>query len=466
MSIPRRILLLAQQPETARRYQDMLDADGHTVEWRELSAGEGPSATSDDFDLVIAVLSSPEPEPIAVVRQLKAEDNSTCVIVVSRNQMVQTAIGAIREGAADYLGEPCSADELRAAVDRVKPAGTTALRESGSHGRSRLPRFEGMLGRCSAMLDVFELIERIATAEATVLVTGESGTGKELAVRAIHRLSHRCDAPLLGCDCTALAPTLLESELFGHVKGSFSGAIATKKGLFEAADHGTLLLDEVSNLSMETQGKLLRVLETRCIRRVGDTAEREVDIRLIATTNRDLGQMVKVGQFRADLYYRLNVVPVSLPALRDRAGDIPLLAMAFLDEFSRQMGLQSTFLSPRALQQMEVYPWPGNVRELRNIVQRLAVLYGGSQIELEHLPLEIRESKHTLSSTDLPRTWDEFKTFKRQVVEDLERRFLTAALGRCAQNVTHASESVGMQRPNFHALLRHHGLKPGATERD
>lgn len=230
------------------------------------------------------------------------------------------------------------------------------------------------------MLDVFELIERIATAEATVLVTGESGTGKELAVRAIHRLSHRCDAPLLGCDCTALAPTLLESELFGHVKGSFSGAIATKKGLFEAADHGTLLLDEVSNLSMETQGKLLRVLETRCIRRVGDTAEREVDIRLIATTNRDLGQMVKVGQFRADLYYRLNVVPVSLPALRDRAGDIPLLAMAFLDEFSRQMGLQSTFLSPRALQQMEVYPWPGNVRELRNIVQRLAVLYGGSQI--------------------------------------------------------------------------------------
>ncbi len=464
MSIPRRILLLVQQPDTAGRYQDMLDADGHTVQWQELSVGEVPSNTSDDFDLVIAVLLSPEPEPVALVRQLKARDNLTSVILVSRNQTVETAIRAIREGAADYLVAPCSAEQLRAAVDRVTPAGTAVPRESDAHGRSKWPRFEGMLARCSAMLDVFELIERIALAEATVLVTGESGTGKELAVRAIHRLSHRCDAPLLGCDCTALAPTLLESELFGHVKGSFSGAIATKKGLFEAADHGTLLLDEVSNLSMETQGKLLRVLETRLIRRVGDTAEREVDIRLIATTNRDLGQMVKVGQFRADLYYRLNVVPVTLPPLRERTGDIRLLATAFLDEFSRQMGLQSTFFTPRALQQMEIYPWPGNVRELRNIVQRLAVLYGGSQIGLEHLPLEIRESKRTLSSTDLPRTWDEFKTFKRQVVESLERRFLTAALGRCAQNVTHAAESVGMQRPNFHALLRHHGLKPGARE--
>jgi two-component system, NtrC family, response regulator PilR len=466
VSIPRRILLLAQQPDTARRYQNMLDADGHTVQCRELGAGEVPSATSDEFELVIAVLSASEPEPIAVVRRLKAEDNSICVIVVSRNQTVQIAIQAIREGAADYLVEPCSAEELRAAVARVKPAGTAVPRRSDSHGRSRLPRFEGMLGRCAAMLDVFELIERIASAEATVLVTGESGTGKELAVRAIHRLSRRCDAALLGCDCTALAPTLLESELFGHVKGSFSGAIATKKGLFEAADHGTLLLDEVSNLSMETQGKLLRVLETRCIRRVGDTSEREVDIRLIATTNRDLGQMVKVGQFRADLYYRLNVVPVTLPPLRERTGDIRLLAMAFLDEFASQMGLPSTVFSPRSLQQMDVYPWPGNVRELRNIVQRLTVLYGGSQIELEHLPLEIRESQHTLSSTELPRTWDEFKTFKRHVVEDLERRFLTAALGRCAQNVTHAAESVGMQRPNFHALLRHHGLKPGAIEQD
>jgi transcriptional regulator with GAF, ATPase, and Fis domain len=283
-----------------------------------------------------------------------------------------------------------------------------------------------------------------------------------MVARAIHQLSRRRDQPFLGCDCTALAPTLLESELFGHVKGSFSGAIATKNGLFEAAHRGSLLLDEVSNLSMETQSKLLRVLETRQLRMVGDTAEREVDIRLIATTNRSLAEMVKVGAFRADLYYRLNVVPMSLPPLRDRPGDIPLLAMTFLEEFSRRMELQLGGFSHEALRQLDVYPWPGNVRELRNIVQRLAVLYGGSRIELDHLPIEIREAKPTLSAADTPRTWEEFRDLKHQIVDDLERRFLCAALERAAHNVTRAAEAVGMQRPNFHALLRHHNLKPNA----
>ena len=232
------------------------------------------------------------------------------------------------------------------------------------------------------MREVFALIQRIAPADSTVLVTGESGTGKEMVVRAIHRHSRRRDYPLLACDCTALAPTLLESELFGHVKGSFSGAIATKMGLFEVAHQGTLFLDEVANLSLETQGKLLRVLETRQVRKVGDTAEHEVDIRLIATTNRSLAEMVKVGAFRADLYYRLNVVPIALPPLRERRGDIPLLADAFLEQFSRQMGVEVVGFSREAMRQMELYPWPGNVRELRNIVERLAVLYGGSRIEL------------------------------------------------------------------------------------
>jgi transcriptional regulator with PAS, ATPase and Fis domain len=316
------------------------------------------------------------------------------------------------------------------------------------------------------MRDVFALISRIAPSDATVLVTGESGTGKEMVVRAIHQLSRRRDNAFLACDCTALAPTLLESELFGHVKGSFSGAIATKNGLFEAAHQGTLMLDEVSNLSMETQGKLLRVLETRQIRMVGDTAEREVDIRLIATTNRSLAEMVKIGAFRADLYYRLNVVPVALPPLRERKGDIPPLALAFLEQFSRRMELVMSGFAPEAMRQLEVYPWPGNVRELHNIVERLAVLYGGTRIELEHLPMEVREARVALSATELPRSWEDCKVLKKQIIDDLECRFLTAALDRCSQNVTHAAESVGMQRSNFHALLRHYGLKPGAAGPD
>ncbi len=319
--------------------------------------------------------------------------------------------------------------------------------------------FEGMLGQCPAMQDVFALIRRIAPADSTVLVYGESGTGKEMVVRAIHRLSRRCDHPLLACDCTALAPTLLESELFGHVKGSFSGAIATKRGLFEVAHHGSLFLDEVANLSQETQGKLLRVLETRRVRKVGDTAEHEVDIRLIATTNRSLAEMVKAGEFRADLYYRLNVVPVSLPALRDRHGDIPLLARIFLEQFSRQMGVDVKGFCCEAMRQMEIHPWPGNVRELRNIVERITVLYGGLPIELSHLPWEVREARHAPCAATVPRTWEELKNAKRDLVEDLEQRFLIAALDRCGQNVTQAAESVGMQRSNFHALLRQYGIR-------
>jgi transcriptional regulator with GAF, ATPase, and Fis domain len=264
----------------------------------------------------------------------------------------------------------------------------------------------------------------------------------------------------MACDCTALAPTLLESELFGHVKGSFSGAIATKKGLFEVADHGTLFLDEVANLSQETQGKLLRVLETRRVRKVGDTAEHVVDIRLIATTNRSLVEMVKAGAFRADLYYRLNVVPISLPALRDRHGDIPLLARTFLEQFSAQMGVEVKGFSGEAMQQMEVHTWPGNVRELRNIVERLAVLYGGLRIELSQLPWEVREARHAPCVAEVPHTWEEVKRAKRHMIEDLERRFLIAALDCSGQNVTQAAGSVGMQRSNFHALLRQYGIKP------
>jgi transcriptional regulator with GAF, ATPase, and Fis domain len=264
----------------------------------------------------------------------------------------------------------------------------------------------------------------------------------------------------LACDCTALAPTLLESELFGHVKGSFSGAIATKQGLFEVAHQGTLLLDEVANLSLETQGKLLRVLETRRIRKVGDTVEHDVDIRLIATTNRSLAAMVKVGTFRADLYYRLNVVPIVLPPLRERPGDIPCLAAAFLEQFSRPMGVEAKGFSSEAMRQMETYPWPGNVRELRNIVERLSVLYGDSRVEFRHLPIEIREAKSAVSAVEVPRTWEEFKRLKHQMIDDLERRFLIAGLERCSQNITQAAESLGMQRTNLHALLRNHGLRP------
>jgi transcriptional regulator with GAF, ATPase, and Fis domain len=323
--------------------------------------------------------------------------------------------------------------------------------------------FEGIIGDSRSMERVFGLARRVAPTDGTVLLVGESGTGKEMFVRAIHRLSRRKDHPLMACDCSALAPTLLESELFGHVKGSFSGAIATKHGLFEAAHQGTLFLDEIGNLSMETQGKLLRVLETKKVKKVGDTSENEVDIRLISATNRDLAEMVHAGEFREDLYYRLNVVPIYLPPLRDRLGDIPLLATAFLERFCKKNQVASKGFSSETLCLMENYQWPGNVRELRNIVERLAILCDQDRIEPHHLPPEIRQvAVRTAAGSSLPRTWEEFKRLKQQVrdsaVQQLERRFLVDALERCNGNVSRAAEEIGIQRTNLHALMRKHQL--------
>jgi transcriptional regulator with PAS, ATPase and Fis domain len=316
------------------------------------------------------------------------------------------------------------------------------------------------------MQRVFALIRRVAPTDGTVLVTGESGTGKEMVVRAIHRLSRRKNHPLMACDCSALAPTLLESELFGHVKGSFSGAIATKQGLFEAAHRGTLFLDEVSNLSIETQGKLLRVLETRKVKKVGDTDEKEYDIRLVTASNRDLSEMVKEGAFREDLYYRLNVVPIFLPPLRQRPGDIPLLAMALLERCCKKLEVNVQGFTPEAMSLMEGHSWPGNVRELRNIVERMAILCDADRIEPRHLPPEIRQAAPRGKSVQqLPRTWEEFKKLKQQVrdnaVQDLECRFIAEALRRSEGNVSKAAEEIGIQRTNLHALIRKYGLTEG-----
>jgi DNA-binding NtrC family response regulator len=246
--------------------------------------------------------------------------------------------------------------------------------------------------------------------------------------------------------------------LFGHVKGSFSGAISAKQGLFEAADRGTLFLDEVSNLSMETQGKLLRVLEAKRVKKVGDTAEQDIDIRLVTATNRDLWEMVEAGEFREDLYYRLNVVPLQLPALRERQGDIPRLAVHFLDRFCRKLGAEKKMFSSEAMAMMESYSWPGNVREMRNIIERIAILCDQQVIEPQHLPPEIQRTPSVGSVSTLPDNWEEFKRFKQQArdaaVLNLERQFLSQALRRCDGNVSKAAEEVGMQRTNFHALMR------------
>jgi DNA-binding NtrC family response regulator len=446
----------------------ILTPDGCEVETYSDPQAGLRAALAGEFDVILLDLMMPGLGGLEILQQVKAAEVPSEVVVITGFSTVESAVEAMRAGAADYLGKPFSPAQLRMVIEKVRQR-SCLLHENAALRRELEVRqgFEGIIGESRPMEKVYALMRRVAPTDGTVLITGESGTGKEMVVRAIHRLSRRNARPLLACDCSALAPTLLESELFGHVKGSFSGAIATKQGLFEAAQKGTLFLDEVGNLSMETQGKLLRVLETKQVRKVGDTAERMIDIRLVAATNRELQEMVAEGTFREDLYYRLNVVPIFLPPLRDRYGDIPQLAMAFLDRFSKKHGVEVRGFTPEAMQLIESYPWPGNVRELRNIVERMAILCDHDRIELRHLPDEVRQASVRAAPSQLPQRWEELKRLKQQVreaaVEDLERRFLAEALARCGGNVSKAAEDVGIQRTNFHALMRKHGLAANAT---
>ncbi|MEN6452147.1 MAG: sigma-54 dependent transcriptional regulator [Thermoguttaceae bacterium] len=459
-----RVLVIDDEPAMAQACKRVLETEGHDAQCFSMPEAGLQAALSGEFDIILLDLLMDGLDGFEILRQIKLSTIPSEVIIITGNATVESAVEVMKQGAHDYLSKPFSPDQLRMAVRRA--AEHSRLIRENVVLRQELEihqGFEGIIGESRAMERVFALARRVAPTDGTVLLIGESGTGKEMFVRAIHRLSRRNDQLLLACDCSALAPTLLESELFGHVKGSFSGAIVTKQGLFEAAHRGTLFLDEIGNLSMETQGKLLRALETKRVKKVGDTVEREVDIRLVSATNRDLMEMVRAGEFREDLYYRLNVVPIYLPPLRDRAGDIPLLVTAFLERFCKKNQVGVKGFSSEAMTLMESYPWPGNVRELRNIVERLAILCDQDRIEPRHLPEEIRRVPVRASSgAPLPQTWEEFKRLKQQVrdsaVQQLERRFLADALQRCASNVSRAAEEIGIQRTNLHALLRKHGL--------
>ena len=459
-----RILVIDDESVIGLSCQRTLEAEGHEVQYFQSPEAGLQAALSGDFDIVLVDLMMPGIGGMEVLAEIRAAGVPSEVVIITGHATVESAVEAMKQGAHDYLSKPFSPAQLRMVVQRAWEHSRLIRENVVLRQELEIHQgFEGIIGESRPMERVFALARRVAPTDGTVLITGESGTGKEMFVRAIHRLSRRKDHPLMACDCSALAPTLLESELFGHVKGSFSGAIATKQGLFEAAHKGTLFLDEIGNLSMETQGKLLRALETKQVKKVGDTVERDVDIRLISATNRDLSEMVREGAFREDLYYRLNVVPIYLPPLRERAGDIPLLAVSFFERFCKKNQVAVKGFSPEALCVMENYSWPGNVRELRNIVERLAILCDHERIEAHDLPAEIRQVPvRTTGGAPLPCTWEEFKQLKQQVrdttVQQLERRFLLDTLKRCGGNVTRAAEEIGIQRTNLHALMRKHGL--------
>lgn len=459
-----RILVIDDELALGLSCKRALVSEGYDVEVHSDAEQGLAAALRGDFDIILLDLMMPKLSGIDIIKRVKAAGISSEIVIITAFSTLESAVELMKLGAADYLSKPFSPTDLRLVLKKVSER-SALVRENRILRRELEVEqgFEGIIGRSRAMERVFKLVKRVAPTDGTVLITGESGTGKEMIVQAIHRLSPRNTRPLLACDCSALAPTLLESELFGHVKGAFSGAVATKQGMFEAAHRGTLFLDEVANLSMEIQGKLLRVLETKKIRKVGDTAENRVEIRLITASNRSLKELVDEGSFREDLYYRLNVVPIELPPLRMRSGDIPLLVNYFLTRVTQKMGIEVSGFTPEAMSHLESYSWPGNVRELRNIVERIAILCNSSHVEPRHLPREIREAPSAADITQFPESWNEFKRFKRQVQDaaarDLERGYLSEMLARGGGNVTNVARLMGIQRTNLHALLRKHGLR-------
>jgi DNA-binding NtrC family response regulator len=378
------------------------------------------------------------------------------VIMITAFATLESAVEAIKEGAYDYVTKPFTAEQLRVVIDRALTQ--RRLQEENQRLRQQLQqtyRFENIIGRSLAMTEVYEIIKKVASSEANLLVLGESGTGKELIARCLHANSRRGEKAFIPVDLASLPENLLESELFGHEKGAFTGAHATRPGLFEYAEGGTVFLDEIAELSPNLQGKLLRVLQERQVRRVGGNRIIEVDVRVISATNRDVQAAVAKGTFREDLYYRLNVISIPLPPLRERKGDVPLIAYHYLQRYAAASGKEIRGIVPEALALLEAYPWPGNVRELQNVIERAVVLTEADQLRLQDLPehLRARPAPEAPPLKDLP-----LKAAKAEWARSFERTYLTDLLKRHGGNISQAAKAAGVDRKTIHRLLKRHNL--------
>ena len=415
--------------------------------------------SSTPVDVTVSDVRMPGMTGLELLGEVRKRDPEADLILITANSSVPDAVGAIQAGAADYLEKPVDCRRLFHSIqmmtERRRLRERVRILELG--GRDSTV-FEEMTARSRRMLEVFNFIERVAPFPTTVLVTGESGTGKELAARAVHRRSSIADQPLVVCNCSALTPTLIESELFGHVRGAFTGADRDKKGLFESADGGTIFLDEIGELPLEAQVKLLRVLENHEVRPVGSAISKPVDIRVIAATNRNLGEMARAGSFREDLYYRLNVGVLALPPLRDRIEDIELLADHFLQRFARKFALERPTLSNDTLELLRAYRWPGNIRELSNVLERACIMANGGEIQPEHLTSEILRSQE--SEPTLPAASDEAQEPAVDLsLRSAERDQILRALDSAGGKRVAAAQLLGLSRRTLYRKLEKYGIR-------
>jgi len=458
-----RILVVDDEMIVCESCKRILEEEGYEVEVALSGKEAFDKMRENPFDIVITDLKMPGMDGMEVLTTFRKEYPDAIVIMITGFSTVETAVEAMKLGAFDYIPKPFTPDEVSIVVNKAIEKKSLLL--ENIYLRQELQEkygFHNIVGKSKKMQEIYRIIAKVASTDSTVLIYGQSGTGKELIARAIHFNSVRRDKQFVPVDCAVLSENLLESELFGHVRGSFTGAVTTKPGLFEVADGGTVFLDEVGNISMSIQAKLLRVLQEREFTPVGGTKVKRVDIRLIAATNKDLEKMIQVGTFREDLYYRLNIVPISIPLLRERQEDIPLLAVHFLKKYAEEMGKTIKGFTPEAMGKLMKYPWPGNIRELENVVERTVVMIDDEMVREEHLILPGQKEKEPLPE-HVPLTSEELKELKKQIrekaVEDIEKAFVLSALERHNWNVTRAAEEVGMLRPNFQALMRKYNLR-------
>jgi DNA-binding NtrC family response regulator len=457
-----RILIVEDEPDLRRVLVEILTAEGYDIS----TASDGEIAlrmlSENHYDLALIDLYLPKADGFQVLAHLQRESSSTSAIVMTGYGSIESAVEAMKNGAVDYLTKPVAFDQLRIVIR--KALDVRQLQQENWLLRHQLKtryRFKNLVGTSLAMQQVFHLIEKVADVESTVLVLGESGTGKELVARAIHFNSHRAEKPLVPVHCGAIPESLLESELFGHERGAFTGAARTRIGRFELANGGTIFLDEVGDMSPALQVKLLRVLQEQRFERVGGTKSVRVDVRIIAATNRNLEEAITRGKFREDLYYRLSVIPLTLPPLRERKEDIPVLLQHFMDQFNRMRDRRLQGFSPNALHMLMHYHWPGNVRELENLVDRVVVLRGQGLVELEDLPEKMQTSwlpTHPAATVEIPHEGFCLDI----VVREFERGLISQALQKSAGVKNKAAQLLGIKRTTLIEKLKRHSLRsPG-----
>ncbi len=460
------ILIVDDEIVICKSCEKIFKRAGHDVLYTTSGKDALKILETHTFDVVFTDLKMMDIGGMEVLRIIKQKFPDTIVVIITGYATVASAVETMRYGAFDYLPKPFTPAEILAVLNKALEKRELIKITSEKFNYSSEDGFEGIIGRSPKMCEVYNLIEKVGQTDSTVLIIGESGTGKDLTAKAIHNNSKRKNEKFFAIDVSTLASTILESELFGHVKGSFTGAYSNREGVFEAANNGTIFLDEIGNLPIETQARLLRVLQEKEFIPVGSTTIRKVDVRLIFATNQDLKQLVMEGKFREDLFYRLNVFPIKLPPLRERREDIPELVMFFLKKYCNKIGREIPAVQIEAMEILVNYHWPGNVRELEHAVERLTIIIEGDEIKPSHISSALFRAEINIGSS-IPTSIDELNSLKKQIREsstqEIEKMFIVEALRRNNWNISKAARDVSMQRSNFQALMKKYEIKKHST---